>query len=116
MARRQFQRGDFVIYRKTKRAPRPGPRARDIIPSEHGDDYAYCVDKFWVVTDVRSTGELVVRTRRGKVHVMSADDPNLRRAGWLARLIFGPRFPNLEDEPASVTSGTIPAKSGHTVS
>lgn len=89
----RFQPGDVVVYRKQKCSLRPGPHARDIYPAAHGDSYSYSVEKFWRVAAVQPDDTLVVRTRRGKEHTVSADDPSLRRAHWWERLLFWHRFP-----------------------
>ena len=91
----QFEPGDFLIYRKAKVSPRPGPRARNVHASEKGDDYYYEVDKFWTVVDVLDDGRLVARTRTGKEVRLTAEDERLRRAGMLERLRFRRRFPSL---------------------
>src|SRR5580698_9177318 len=54
--------GDFLIYRKTKASPHPGPRARNVEASEKGDDYYYEVDKFWTLSDILDDGRLVALT------------------------------------------------------
>ncbi|MFG0334589.1 MAG: hypothetical protein ACF8TS_14630 [Maioricimonas sp. JB049] len=92
-----FKPGDWVVYRKTKFTPLPGPRAQDVRPTEGGDDYVYSVDKFWTVADVLEDGQLVLRTRRGKTHTISPDDPLLRKAGLIERLIYRDRFPRLDE-------------------
>jgi hypothetical protein len=51
------------------------------------------VEKFWVVVAVERTNKVIVCTRRGKRLAVDADDPALRRAGWLERLMFRRRFP-----------------------
>lgn len=85
--------GDFIVYRKAKHSTRPGPRAREIRASACGDDYAYHVDKFWVIVAVARDGQLVVRTRRGKEHLLRRDDPAVRKARWWERLVHLQRFP-----------------------
>jgi hypothetical protein len=87
-----IQLGDWVIYRKTKFSTHPGPRAQNVLPAEHGDEYAYTVDKFWVVADVRQGGTLLLKTRRGKSHVVSQSDPNLHRANWWQKWRHRRRF------------------------
>jgi hypothetical protein len=89
----QFKPGDFVIYRKQKFSVHPGPHARSISPAPHGDSYSYWVDKFWRVIAVEPDHRLVVCTRRGKRHTLSADDPAMRRASWWERLLLWHRFP-----------------------
>jgi len=85
--------GDPLIYRKSKVSSRPGPRARNIQPSENGDDYYYEVDKFWTVADVSAEGRLLARTRTGKQVQLSAEDERLRKARLIERLRFRRRFP-----------------------
>ena len=92
MAERQFHPGDWVVYKKTKHSTQPGPRAQHISPAAGGDNYAYTVDKFWVVAAVRRDGQLVLHTRRGKQHVVSPSDPHLHRASWWQRLLYRSRF------------------------
>jgi hypothetical protein len=87
--------GDPVIYRKTKHSTHPGPRAAQVDPAAHGDDYTYQVDKFWIVVVVEADGRVEVCTRRGKRLTVRADDPALRRARWWERLLFRHRFPKL---------------------
>lgn len=101
MFRKSFQPGDQVVYRKTKHSPLPGPRAENIIPADAGDDYAYCVDKYWTVKEISGEGELVVVTRRGKVHRLEVDDPNLRHANFWERWFLKARFPEPDAEVSS---------------
>jgi len=87
-----YKVGDCVIYRKTKYSDHPGPRARRISPTQNGDEYIYLVDKFWVVEEVQADGQIVLRTRRGKQHTISSEDPKLRKARLWERLWFRSRF------------------------
>jgi hypothetical protein len=89
----ELEPGDFLIYRKSKVSPRPGPRARNVQASEKGDDYYYEVDKYWTVADVLADGRLVAVTRRGKQVYLTPQDENLRKAGPLERLLHRRRFP-----------------------
>lgn len=98
MLHADYHPGDWVIYRKTKFSTHPGPRAQNVSPARCGEKYAYTVDKFWVVVQVLSGGELLVQTRRGKAHRVSAGDPDLHRARWWERLLFRQRF-------AAITQG-----------
>lgn len=97
-ARSRFSAGDWVIYRKPKSSAAPGPRARAVAPARFGDDYRYYVEKFWVVVGLENDGRLRVRTRRGKQHVLSPGDLNLRRARWWERVLYRGRFRNVEAE------------------
>lgn len=101
MFERVFHPGDFVIYRKFKHSTRPGPRAKEIDPAPHGEEYNYRVDKYWVVADVLDDRRVVLRTRRGKQHVVPSDDPSLRRASWWERLVYHGRFPQTPGAPTT---------------
>jgi hypothetical protein len=94
---RMFRPGDPVIYRATKHSAHPGPRAQEVTAETYGEGYSYVVDKFWVVAETRPDGQVVLKTRRGKTHRLSADDPRLRPARWWERLWFRDRFPSLEN-------------------
>lgn len=87
-----FEPGDWVIYRKTKFSTHPGPRAENIAPASKGDEYAYTVDKFWVVEHCGEDGTLVLRTRRGKKHTVEEDAPQLRKANLWERWRYRARF------------------------
>jgi hypothetical protein len=101
MAWQKFSPGDPVIYRKSKCTARPGSRAVHVTPAPRGEDYVYEVDKFWVVVEMRPDRTLVLRTRRGKLHVVRDNDPHLRRPSLLERIRFGMRFPRTDWSPPS---------------
>jgi hypothetical protein len=92
MTRSKLHPGDLVVYSKTKVGRHPGPRAREVWPARGGDDYTYVVDKLYAVVGERSDGRLVLRTRRGKLRVLSPDAEGLRRAGWADRIRFRDRW------------------------
>lgn len=92
----KFKVGDHIIYHKQKVSPKPGPRAEEVEPTAHGEEYWYFVDKYWTVAEVRDDGTLMVRTRRGKVHQLKANDPCIRRAGLIDDWLRKDRFPTLE--------------------
>jgi hypothetical protein len=94
----QLHAGDSIIYRKQKHSTHPGRRAYDIHPTTQGDDYSYFVDKFWTVENVLRDGRILVTTRTHKHHYLRVNDPNLRRAGIVARLRYWKRFPHLAEE------------------
>ncbi|MEZ6133611.1 MAG: hypothetical protein R3C53_01750 [Pirellulaceae bacterium] len=89
----KYRIGDRVVYTRHKYTSCPGPRAKNVFAAPNGESYEYVVDKFWVVRDVQPDGNLIVETRRGKTHVISSDDPQLRRANLLERLFKGRLFP-----------------------
>jgi len=88
-----FKPGDLVIYRMTKHSECPGPRAKSISPSPHGDEYKYLVDKFWIVDQLLEDGQIQLRTRRGKSRIMRQDDQNLRPAAWWELILYHRQFP-----------------------
>jgi len=92
-----YKPGDPVVYRMQKQSTHPGRRAKNVRPSPHGETYDYLVDKFWIVAEVRQDNKLLVKTRRGKEHLVDASDPNLRRPRWWERLVYRRRFPRLPD-------------------
>jgi hypothetical protein len=97
MFQRLFRNGDWVVYRRLKVTTSPGPRAQAVDASAHGDDYIYFVDKFWVVADVLADHKLLLKTRRGKTHVVDDNDSNLRRASLWERIRYRGRFLELQN-------------------
>ena len=95
LVKSRFRPGDQVIYRRHKRSVSPGPRARDVTAARCVDDYSYSVDKFGIVREALSDGTLI--TRRGKEHVASASDPNLRHPSRWERFLYRSRFPDPTD-------------------
>jgi hypothetical protein len=91
-----FKVGDKVVYAKDKHSGSPGQRAQDVSASPKGDGYSYIVEKYWIVKDVREDGHLLLKTRRGKEHLISTDDPSLRSASIWERMFLASRFPKLE--------------------
>ncbi len=92
---RRFSAGDKIIYHKPKRSFRPGPRARQVYPLEHGEAYHYVVDKFWKVDKVNDDGTLDVVTRTGKQNRLLASDPNISKVHLLQQLFYCKRFPDM---------------------
>ena len=99
MRTERFQRGDPVIFTKTKFSAHPGPRAEDISPSSHGESYSYLVKKFWTVLD-REEHRIQVLTRGGKRHWVNLNDPALRAPNWWETIRYRERFPSIEDADA----------------
>lgn len=98
--KKRLRPGDAVIYTVQKQGPHPGPRAKEVDATPHGEFYVYQVDKFWTVQDVTEDGRVVLRTRKGKTHLVDADDPRLRKAHWWERWLFRSRFPKFETQAA----------------
>ena len=94
----ELKPGDPVIFRACKTSIHPGPRAQDVHPAEHGDYYSYQVDKYWAVSEVHSDGSVKLVTRRGKHHIVAADDPRLRAARWWERWLYRDRFPTVHPQ------------------
>jgi hypothetical protein len=95
-----WKSGDWAVYRKTKRSASPGRRANQIVASPKGESYSYVVDKFWVVEAALPGDRLLLRTARGKSHVIDAADPNLRRPGLIQRILWRERFRLVERQMA----------------
>lgn len=89
----RFHIGDWVVYRKEKFSPHPGPRACEVFPSEQGEDYSYIVPKFWQIVGFPDDGQVEVATRTGKRHTLRADDPHLHKATIFERLRYRGKFP-----------------------
>ena len=102
----KFAIGDRVIYTRDKYSNRPGPRAKNVSPTPHGETYTYQVDKYWIVTSITPDGALVLQTRRGKVHTVPMNDNRLRRANWWERTVYAGRFPS--QTPPSKSSDSLP--------
>lgn len=96
MPKVEYKPGDWVIYRKQKVSSSPGPRAQMTTPAAKGETYAYIVEKYWVVDGTLEDGSLRIRTRRGKEHIVTPDDPSLYRPRWWQRLWLGKRFRAVE--------------------
>ena len=92
-----YRSGQFVVYLLPKHSTRPGPRAKNLRPAQHGETYTYEVEKYWIVQDARSDGTLVLRTRTGKTRIVTQADPHLRPATWWERLRLRKRFPTSDD-------------------
>ncbi len=92
---REFRQGDWVVVRRRKHTTHPGRHARDIFATANGDEYDYFVDKFWIVAEVLPEGQLRLQTRRGKTHIIDANDANLRPASLWDRLRYRGRFTQL---------------------
>jgi hypothetical protein len=88
-----FTPNDWVVYTRQKHSLSPGPRAKNIAPSPHGEMYSYEVDKYWIVRQVQD-GELILETRRGKSHTLPKDDCRLRKANIWERLFYSHLFPS----------------------
>lgn len=90
--RQSWKPGDWAVYRKSKRSVSPGRRAESVFASPKGESYTYVVDKFWVVEEILPGNRLRLKTARGKVHEIDADDPSLRRPSVFQRLFRRDRF------------------------
>jgi len=99
MWRRPFKPGDLVVFRRHKATTHPGSRAQEVEAAAHGDLYNYFVEKSWIVERVQADGTLLLRTRRGKTHVVDPSDPNLRHASLWDRLRYRKRFAELRETP-----------------
>lgn len=96
MPKRDFRKGDWVIYRKQKSSATPGPRAEKLAPAAKGETYHYVVEKYWIVDQVQEDGAVQIRTRKGKHHTVSPDDPRLYKPNWWQRWLLASRFRAVE--------------------
>ncbi|QDS90902.1 hypothetical protein EC9_51200 [Rosistilla ulvae] len=104
MIRPPYVPGDWVVYRKSKTGPQPGPRATQVHPSPKGEYYSYVVEKYWIVDQILSDGRLLLKTRRGKKHIIDSADPGLRHAGFLRRWMHRDRYTIIEQRGREVNS------------
>jgi hypothetical protein len=94
----RFKVNDWVVYTREKHSLSPGPRAKNISPSTHGEMYSYEVDKYWVVSQVHQDS-LILETRTGKQHRVAMNDRRLRHPSWWERLFYADRFPRRASAP-----------------
>lgn len=87
--------GDRIVYSRQKYSESPGPRAKNVAPSAHGELYSYEVDKYWVV-ELISNGTMTCVTRKGKRHTIKISDPLARPATWWETFFLANRFPTLD--------------------
>lgn len=104
MSANSFKIGSKVVFAKQKVSPSPGQRATDIAPQGKGEEYSYIVDKYWTVAALNEDGTLTLKTRRGKVHRVPADDHRLRKPNIWERLFRSHRFPDV-DSAGNLVSG-----------
>jgi hypothetical protein len=90
-----YKTGDWVVFLMSKFTAHPGPRAKDVEPTRHGELYRYDVEKYWVVVEVLPDQRIRVRTRRGKEHLVDQHDGRLRPARWWEKWFLRHRFPTL---------------------
>lgn len=91
--------GDKVVYAKDKYSGSPGQRARSVSAAAKGDSYSYIVEKYWIVKEICEDGSLLLKTRRGKEHHISPEDPSLRPATFWEKIVLSRRFPQLDTPP-----------------
>lgn len=101
--------GDRVIYRKQKSSTSPGERAIEVRPASSGETYQYMVDKFWIVDEVLEDNQIRLRTRRGKIHIVPADDLRMRTPRWWERWLYRSRFESIELANQASESSPKPA-------
>lgn len=107
---RPFRVGDVVVYVKQKTGTSPGPRAKHVHSAKKGDDYTYVVDKFWRVVSSHDN-QLVLKTRRGKSHEVSADDNRLRRPNLWETLFMRSKFPGTDSNDAEAKQDSMQSTS-----
>lgn len=80
-------------------------------PSTSGETYRYMVEKYWIVDRVLPDGSLVLRTRRGKEHVVAVDDFNLRRPNLIEKLFRRNRFADFKPCQSEASGQSLPTAS-----
>ena len=108
---KNWKQGDWAVYRKHKSSTSPGQRAKLVNPASSGETYRYTVEKYWIVDRVLADGSLVLRTRRGKQHVISAGDFNLRRPNLFEKLFLRNRFTDFKPCVSESASQSLPTAS-----
>lgn len=96
MGANQWSVGDWLIYRKPKQSPSPGPRAQNVMAATKGENYIYTVDKYWIVTEILDDGQLVAQTMRGKQHRIPANAAQIRKPRFWERWLLRDRFQQIE--------------------
>jgi hypothetical protein len=89
---RRLPKGSRVIYLKQKHSTHPSRKARDVHAAPKGELYDYVIEKCRIVELVRDDGQLVLRTPKGNLQVVSPDDPGLRPATLWERIRYRDRF------------------------
>jgi hypothetical protein len=92
MGSRKFVAGDWAIYQKLEHSECPGAEAFNVSPAPNGDGYSYFILEYWTVQEVLANDRLRLRTPKGKIGLVEASDPNLRRIAWWKRWIHMNRF------------------------
>ena len=89
-----FGIGAPVVYSRQEISTRPGSDAHDIRPSERGEFYYCSLINYLRVTQVMSDGRIVAVGRDNKHVCLSPNDPDLRKARMMERLLYRRRFPH----------------------
>jgi len=87
----KFKVGDKVVFQVHKNSNHPGPRAKNVRPEVHGENYNYDVDKYWKVYSVEKD-QLVLITRTGKLHAVKTSNKSLRKANIFELIFLGKRY------------------------
>lgn len=88
-----------------KHKAHPSRRAQGIQPAANGDTYSYYVRKYWVVSNVLDDGRLMLETPRGKKRTVHADDPSLKHATILDKILH--RSALGQSETAAATASAV---------
>lgn len=101
----RYSPGARVIYLKQKYSTHPSRKARDVHAAPKGELYDYVIEKCRVVELVREDEQLVLRTPKGNLQVVSPTDPGLRPATWLERFRYRSRFAKAAELAGSSDAG-----------
>lgn len=94
VSKMKFSKNDWVVYTRMKHSLSPGPRAKNISPSLHGEMYSYEVDKYWIVKEVLEK-DILIETRCGKQKVISLSDERLRKPTVFESIFLRKKFPKV---------------------
>jgi len=111
---KSFRVGDRVVFTRDKHTTKPGPRAKNVVATPHGEMYEYQVDKYWLVIGLQGNDQLVLKTR-GKQHLFPASDPRLRKASLWERFFKSKLFPTMSSPEFSSKESAAATSSGSSV-
>lgn len=89
----KYKYGDKLIYHKPKHSSNPSLNAKDLKPSEHGEEYDYTIKKYWIFLQ-EVDGYCTCLTPTFKLNYIKVTDVHLRKANIFEQIFFKRRFPD----------------------
>ena len=89
----KYKAGDKVVYNKPKHSTHPSPNAKDLKPSELGEEYDYNIKKYWIVLTC-TQNVVTICTPTQKILHFVPNDKNLRKASIWDRIFNRKEFPD----------------------